>query len=418
MRTIPPNLAAHLADGATTLCHCWKLIRRDGAAFGFTDHDRDLAFGGTTFAARSGLEAAEATAELGFAVGGGEVAGALVSAGLTEDDIASGLYDDASVETWLVNWSNVDERRAPRHRLHRRDPPRRTAASWPRCAGSCTASTRSAGACSAPPARPISAMRNAASISASSTYTRHRHRHAHRRRARRIAASGIGFADGWCTGGKLTWIERRQCGPLRRDQGAPRDRRHGRVRPVAARAAADRGRRHVPRHGRLRQDPRHLPEEVRQRRRTSAASRTCPATTSSSACRSRASRGSTAGASSGDGRRRSRATASSPPRRAPGSARPTATRPRSRASAAIASACCAASGARSWARSPNCRRPIRPTGRRPAPIRSSRRRGSISSRSSVARFAAGDVLLFRWRDDLPGQALRHRDLARHHDPRP
>ena len=91
MRTIPPNLAAHLTDGATTLCHCWRLIRRDGAAFGFTDHDRDLVVSGTTYAARSGLEAAEASAELGFAVGGGEVAGALVSAGITEDDIASGL---------------------------------------------------------------------------------------------------------------------------------------------------------------------------------------------------------------------------------------------------------------------------------------------------------------------------------------
>ena len=44
MRTIPPDLAAHLERGATTLCHCWKLLRRDGAAFGFTDHDRDLAF--------------------------------------------------------------------------------------------------------------------------------------------------------------------------------------------------------------------------------------------------------------------------------------------------------------------------------------------------------------------------------------
>jgi len=103
MRTIPQNLAAHLTEGATTLCYCWRLIRRDGTAFGFTDHDRDISFGGTTYAARSGLEAAEATAELGFAVGGGEVAGALVSAGLTEDDISSGLYDDASVETWLVN---------------------------------------------------------------------------------------------------------------------------------------------------------------------------------------------------------------------------------------------------------------------------------------------------------------------------
>ena len=108
MRSIPQNLAAHLDGGATTLCHCWRLIRRDGASFGFTDHDRDLAFGGIVYAARTGLEAAEATAELGFAVGGGEVSGALMSAGLTEDDIAAGLYDDASVETWLVNWASPE----------------------------------------------------------------------------------------------------------------------------------------------------------------------------------------------------------------------------------------------------------------------------------------------------------------------
>src|SRR3954470_21603633 len=110
MRTLPPGLAAHLERGATTLCRCWKLARRDGAVAGFTDHDRDLVFDGVTFAARSGLEAAEASAELGFAVGGGEVSGALVSAGIGEDDLAAGLYDDARVETWLVNWTDPEQR--------------------------------------------------------------------------------------------------------------------------------------------------------------------------------------------------------------------------------------------------------------------------------------------------------------------
>ncbi|NNM72644.1 DUF2163 domain-containing protein [Enterovirga aerilata] len=110
MRTIPPALAAHLGEGATTLCRAWRLTRRDGAVFGFTDHDRDLAFDGTTFAARTGLEAAEAGAELGFAIGGGEVAGALVSAGLTEADILAGRYDDAKVETWIVNWAAPEAR--------------------------------------------------------------------------------------------------------------------------------------------------------------------------------------------------------------------------------------------------------------------------------------------------------------------
>ena len=110
MKALPPGLAAHLEGGAATLCHAWRLLRRDGAAFGFTDHDRDLTFGGTTFAARTGLDAAEATQELGFAVGGGEVSGALVSAGITEDDLSAGLYDDAGIETWLVNWANLEER--------------------------------------------------------------------------------------------------------------------------------------------------------------------------------------------------------------------------------------------------------------------------------------------------------------------
>ncbi|MCP1560933.1 UNVERIFIED_ORG: hypothetical protein M2438_005035 [Methylobacterium sp. SuP10 SLI 274] len=65
MRAVPPRLAARLEGGATTLCRCWALRRRDGLVLGFTDHDRDLVLSGVTYAARSGLEAAEASAELG-----------------------------------------------------------------------------------------------------------------------------------------------------------------------------------------------------------------------------------------------------------------------------------------------------------------------------------------------------------------
>ncbi|WP_336487292.1 DUF2163 domain-containing protein [Methylobacterium nigriterrae] len=110
MRDLPPALAARLGGGATTLCHCWSLRRRDGLALGFTDHDRDLRIAGLTYAARTGLEAAEASAELGFAVSGGEVAGALSALGLTEADVAGGLYDGAAVETWLVDWSEPEAR--------------------------------------------------------------------------------------------------------------------------------------------------------------------------------------------------------------------------------------------------------------------------------------------------------------------
>ena len=110
MKHIDPALAQHLAGEVTTLARCWALNRLDGVVFGFTDHDRDITFGGVTFRASTGLDAAEASAELGFAVGGGDVAGALNSAGLSEDDLAAGRYDGASVTSWLVNWDDPSQR--------------------------------------------------------------------------------------------------------------------------------------------------------------------------------------------------------------------------------------------------------------------------------------------------------------------
>jgi uncharacterized phage protein (TIGR02218 family) len=110
MREIPEGLAAHLQQGATTLCRCWSLTRRDGVVLGFTDHDRALAFDEIGFAAVTGLEAAESASELGFAIGGGEVAGAFAATGLNEADLARGLYDDARVSVWLVNWADVEQR--------------------------------------------------------------------------------------------------------------------------------------------------------------------------------------------------------------------------------------------------------------------------------------------------------------------
>jgi uncharacterized phage protein (TIGR02218 family) len=110
MRDIPANLAAHLAGGATTLARCWTLTRRDGVLLAFTDHDRDLTIAGVTYAAQSGLEASQVSAELGLAVTGGEVIGALTSAALRETDIARGLYDGARIETFIINWADPSAR--------------------------------------------------------------------------------------------------------------------------------------------------------------------------------------------------------------------------------------------------------------------------------------------------------------------
>ena len=110
MRELSPPFAASLAGAATTLCYCWRLIPRSGAPLGFTDHDRDLSFDDMVFSAAAGLETSALESQLGFAVGGGEVAGALVSASLTESDLAGGRYDGATLEIWRVDWTDPQAR--------------------------------------------------------------------------------------------------------------------------------------------------------------------------------------------------------------------------------------------------------------------------------------------------------------------
>jgi uncharacterized phage protein (TIGR02218 family) len=110
MRTLPPGLAAHLATGATTLCHCWKLVPVHGAALGFTDHDSDVVFDGVTYEAQAGFEASEIESSLGLSVDNLEASGALESTQLDAARLRAGDFDHAAIEIWKVNWQDVAQR--------------------------------------------------------------------------------------------------------------------------------------------------------------------------------------------------------------------------------------------------------------------------------------------------------------------
>lgn len=96
---------AALESGFTTRARCWRVTRRDGAVLGFTDHDRDLAFGGQLYAAASALSPSEATATLGLSADEQEAVGALSSAAITEADIRAGRYDGAEAMVFDVDWT-------------------------------------------------------------------------------------------------------------------------------------------------------------------------------------------------------------------------------------------------------------------------------------------------------------------------
>jgi uncharacterized phage protein (TIGR02218 family) len=110
MKALSPDLQDHLSSGTTTLCWCWRLERRDGAVFGFTDHDRPLSFDGAGYEALAALSASEVRAAADLSVDGQDAQGALVSDAITETDIADGLWDNAAVEVYRVNWADPAQR--------------------------------------------------------------------------------------------------------------------------------------------------------------------------------------------------------------------------------------------------------------------------------------------------------------------
>ena len=110
MKVMAQPLREHLDSGVTTMCTCWRVTRTDGLVQGFTEHDEDLRFDGTTFLAASGFSASQVQQSLGLAADNLSVTGALSSAAISEDDLVAGRYDDAYLELFWVNWRDPEKR--------------------------------------------------------------------------------------------------------------------------------------------------------------------------------------------------------------------------------------------------------------------------------------------------------------------
>ncbi len=101
------DLHAHLQTGTTHTCLCWSVTRRDGVAFGFTDHDRSLTFDRMVFQPQGGMTARALASSVGLSVNNTAALGVLSGDAITEVDILAGRYDGAAVVTWRVQWDDV-----------------------------------------------------------------------------------------------------------------------------------------------------------------------------------------------------------------------------------------------------------------------------------------------------------------------
>jgi uncharacterized phage protein (TIGR02218 family) len=113
MKTASPAMAAHLAQGQTTLAWLWKVKRVDGTILGFTTHDQDIIYddgdgdGDVTYLASSGFTNSATASKSDLSVDNLEVTAFLDSDSITEDDLRAHLYDDAIVAIRVINWADL-----------------------------------------------------------------------------------------------------------------------------------------------------------------------------------------------------------------------------------------------------------------------------------------------------------------------
>ncbi len=110
MRSLSTPMKDLLESGVTTFARCWLLERTDGEKLGFTDHDRDLTFDSVTYEALSGVDPTEVNQTHDLAVDTMDIHGALQSDKLNENDLAAGLYDNAELTLYLVDWTDTANR--------------------------------------------------------------------------------------------------------------------------------------------------------------------------------------------------------------------------------------------------------------------------------------------------------------------
>ncbi len=98
---------AQLGPALTRLALCWRVVRGDGVALGFTTHDAALDIDGLRYASAPGMAPSAIVVSDGLDVDTMEVDGALSADAITAADLAAGRYDAAVVQIFMVDWSNL-----------------------------------------------------------------------------------------------------------------------------------------------------------------------------------------------------------------------------------------------------------------------------------------------------------------------
>ena len=93
----------------STLCFLWRVERLDGTIIAATDHDEPVVFRGDTYSPTVGITTTKLSQKIGLETDNIEVQGSVDGEVIKEKDIEAGLYDGASVDIFIVDWSNTGQ---------------------------------------------------------------------------------------------------------------------------------------------------------------------------------------------------------------------------------------------------------------------------------------------------------------------
>jgi uncharacterized phage protein (TIGR02218 family) len=96
------------AQDLETVATFWRVLRRDGCAFGLTTHDRDLWFDGILHRSSPGMIPSAVRRSGDLEPDAAEVEGALTHDTISAADLASGRFDGALVRIGLVDWETLE----------------------------------------------------------------------------------------------------------------------------------------------------------------------------------------------------------------------------------------------------------------------------------------------------------------------
>ena len=109
MKAATTGMNTHINSETTSLATCWKVTRKDGEVFGFTDFDRDLTVESIAYHAATGYTRSAIHTIANLAVDNLDIESAIDSEILNANDLRAGVWDGATVEIFLVNWSALNQ---------------------------------------------------------------------------------------------------------------------------------------------------------------------------------------------------------------------------------------------------------------------------------------------------------------------